>query len=81
MRRGFTANKGVFFFILLAPDNSFRCEKGVFEWYPCTLNRGSDHMRMIHELINHIDTKAKYCHLKNILIKDLCGRYLIEFID
>jgi hypothetical protein len=24
--REFTANKGVFFFILLVPNNSFRCE-------------------------------------------------------
>ncbi len=36
----------------------------------------------MHGLINCIDTKAKCRHRKrNCLVKELCGRCLLEFID
>jgi hypothetical protein len=34
-----------------------------------------------HGLINYKDTKAKCRHLKNRIVKGLCGRCLTEFID
>ncbi len=34
-----------------------------------------------HRLINYIDTKAKYRHLKYWTVKGLCGRCLSEFVD
>jgi hypothetical protein len=32
-------------------------------------------------LINYKGTKTKGRHLKNLPVKGLCGRYLLEFID
>ncbi len=33
-------------------------------------------MAWVHGLINYIDTKAKCHHLKNLLVKGLCGWHL-----
>jgi hypothetical protein len=34
-----------------------------------------------HGLINYIDTKTKWRHLQNLLVKELCGVCLLKFID
>jgi hypothetical protein len=40
-----------------------------------------DTVQYLHGLVNYVDTKAKWCHLKKLTCKGLCGRSLSEFID
>jgi hypothetical protein len=37
---------------------------------------GKDRKGNIYWLINYINTKTKFCHLKNWLVKGLCGRFI-----